>query len=92
MVDYNLTPFTLSNITVPVQEPKIVTVHQISLFGVILYFLIYLAVHIMLGVMRDNLNKQINRTEEDEKSLNFLKIAFKWWPFVYLFIIILTNI
>jgi hypothetical protein len=92
MVDYNFTTFVLSNITVPVQEPKIVTVHQISLFGVILYFLIYISVHILLGVMKEKLIKQNIRNEEEEKNLKFLIQAFKWWPFIYLFIIILTNI
>ena len=87
----NYTPFNTNNLTI-VQPEVYITKHQISLLGVILYFVIYLAVHILLGVMKQNEEKIQNDNEEHLERLKLLQMAFKWWPFVYVFIIVLTNI
>lgn len=88
----NLTPFNASAAYIPKYEGELILQHQISLLGVILHFLIYISIHILLGVKKQALEKQTHKTPEEEENYNFLKHAFKWWPMFYLLIIILSYI
>jgi len=88
----NLIPFNASAAYIAKYEGELILQSQISLLGVILHFLIYISIHILLGVKKEALEKQTYRTPEEEQTYNFLKKAFKWWPMFYLLIIILSYI
>jgi len=87
MVDVNIT-----NLYIPPVEQTITYVPLISIPEIIIYFLIYLLIHIYVGIAKEKLEKQQVRTEEDETHLKVLKFMFKWWPAMCVFLIILLKI
>jgi len=87
----NLT-FNITGLATPPREFEIVTVHLISIWSIIFYFVVYLSIHIFLGIIKQNEEKIISNDKEHLERLKFLKLAFKWWPVVYLVFILVSYI
>lgn len=88
----NLT-FNISGlVATPRVEGEVIKVHLISVWGIIFHFVIYLSIHIVLGIMKENEEKIVNNDKEHLDKLKFLRIAFKWWPMIYLAFILLNYI
>lgn len=87
---FNITNYSINinNLTIP--EPEIITVRMIPLGSVIAHFFFYLGVHIFLGIMKKNREKNPPTTEEEKQKLKYINLMFKWWPAIYLLFIILT--
>lgn len=84
--------FNQSLMIIPKEEVKNVTVHQISLFGVIFNFILFLLSYLLIGYMLNQQKKLNNTTTEELKKLKVLTILFKWWPAIYLILILVQYI
>jgi hypothetical protein len=71
-------------------------VERISPWSLVMWFVVYLVLHIAIGVMYKKKEKEfIARKDNDTKEYSeaktevmFWSIAFKWFPAVYLIVII----
>jgi Na+/H+ antiporter NhaC len=86
-ITINLTGYNSANVTTIVEE-KLVTVHQISFVNVIVNFIVFILSYTLIGYLREKNAKIINPTEDDLHALKTLKFLFKWWPAIYVIIIL----
>jgi hypothetical protein len=70
----------------------VVILERLSLETIIIYFLIYLGIYIIIGVMRENAKKElaVQPTEELMKRYKLFNKIFKWFPIVYVIFVIVT--
>ena len=87
-VTVNMTQLGMNVSNTFIPQTRLITIHQISIAGVILNFLIYLVIHIIIGTIVKKKEKLTVKTEEDLKELKIYKLIFKWWPAIYLIIIL----
>lgn len=72
-----------------------IPVSKIPIWQIIIYFLVYLILHIFLGIEKKLIEKQIKKEPNNLEIKNTYKItcfAFKWFPFIYTIFIILMMI
>jgi len=70
-----------------------VSVGKISIGSLVLYFIFYVAIHVGIGMYQKKLekeNKEKPGNPETEKYLKIAKFSFKWFPFAYVFFVILS--
>jgi uncharacterized membrane protein len=65
---------------------------RLSIGTIILFFVIYLICHIMIGLMRNNAKKELeaNKTVDTEKRFKLLNRIFKYFPMAYVIFLILV--
>ena len=57
---------------------------KLNIWYLVVLFVVYLGIHIMIGIWKDNLDKIENPTQDEIENKKFATIAFKWFPAVYL--------
>ena len=66
---------------------------RLSVGAIIAYFLVYLAGHIVIGLMKNNAKKELATSmniEEATKKYKLLCTIFRWFPVVYVVFLILA--
>lgn len=68
-------------------------VGNISIISLIIYFCLYLGIHIGIGYLKIQAEKEVKEkpfNEEIEQRVKWTRIAFMWWPpIAVVFIIII---
>jgi len=71
-------------------------VSGIPFWHIVFYFVVYLTIHIFLGLAKEDIKKKLDKDPNNEelyKNFSNLSFAFKWFPAVYtLFVIIMLLI
>ena len=68
-------------------------VERMSIIVPIAWLIGYLVTHVAIGFIVKNLEKALVKEPENEEVKNNLKtgkLVFKWWPFAYVIIILIS--
>ena len=66
-------------------------IQKISLWIIVFYFIVYLIVHVGLGLALKRLEKiKEDGQEIAESKIKWAKQIFMWWPAVYVIILLLV--
>ena len=68
------------------------TVGKLSIVSLVIYFCIYLAVHIIIGYFKEQTIKDVIKDPSmvTEKKLKLFSRLFTWWPAVAVILIVLV--
>jgi hypothetical protein len=69
-----------------------IVVSNLPIWDCIIMFLVYIATHFGIGVWIKNLEKQLVEDTKNIKlktNIKYLNILFKWYPFLYVILILI---
>ena len=67
------------------------SVSKLSILSLVVYFVIYIVLHITIGLIKNKVDKDLKEKPDDEKTKflsKILKQSFNWFPAIYLIFII----
>ena len=70
-----------------------VTIERLSIWTIAVYFIVYLVVHIIIGIKQKQYQEECKLDPQNEGKIKILKaltFLLKWWPAIYLVFILFT--
>ena len=67
------------------------SVSKLSILSLVVYFVIYIVLHITIGLIKNKVDKDLKEKPDDEETKflsKILKQSFNWFPAIYLIFII----
>jgi len=68
-----------------------VVVERVSIITIISTFIFYIITHLGIGLVRNNFEKKLVENPDNteiQHSVGLLQILFKWYPFIYVIVIL----
>ena len=65
---------------------------KLNIWGLVGWFVLYVGLHMDIGMWKQHLEKAVDKTQDDVDNLKVATTAFKWFPFVYVIFVILILI